>query len=449
VTTKLRDLVLVLSFSTALAGTCLAQEATPHVNASKADAWDASLLSPAVATEADLPLIKEPLVSSEADASDYLIRVAAGGFRGGGGGFRGGGGFGGFRGGGMGGFRGGGFGGRGGGFGGFRPGGGRVGGFHPGGFGGRHVGGGAQHFTGRHGGGMGGSHHGGMAGTRHNGAGGTRHGGLGAGPGRHGGFGGRGGGFRHGTAFVHGRYIPARFPVGFADVGVLPLIAVAGIIGTVAVGVYLADDERPFFQEQVVNVLDTYDDDDAFAWTGPRGTTARITATESVDWSFDAKVRRKLNVDALPEFAVIGETYVAEMELPIYSGVSTSNPEVERLRRGDKVYVYGRVQSAQGWFIVGRDGVAIGYVQADRLQKAPPGGALEAYNRNNPPPGPDIATDTVNINTRCRSLTYSIEGADGKHLETSNLAACKTAEGGWVRTAEGQQADALSAGGIH
>jgi hypothetical protein len=225
----------------------------------------------------------------------------------------------------------------------------------------------------------------------------------------------------------------------------LPAVAGSGIIGSASVGsTSVAADEVPAFQEQIVTVLENSPGSAERVWTSPSGKTLHLKPTGTAeDRTFQAEVRRKPNVDALPKYGVIGAPYAVRVETPVYAGFSVDKPEVEHLRPGDKVFILGQVASDHNWLIVGRNDEAIGYVPADRVRKeqARPSAAFQASDARRPGVPASGMTDLVSVITPCRSLSYAID-ADGKRLATGTLAACRSAQGGWVRIAEGRQADA-------
>jgi Ca-activated chloride channel family protein len=238
-------------------------------------------------------------------------------------------------------------------------------------------------------------------------------------------------------------------PATLPNAALLPAVAVGGIIGSPFGGnASIAADEVPAFQEQIVAGLETHAGADEYLWTSPSGKTVRFKLTETIAGrTFEAEVRRKQNIDALPRYEVIGATYVVRVESAVYAGFSVDKPEVEHLQPGDKVFVLGQVASDHNWLIVGRNDGAIGYVPADRMQKeqAGPSAAVHASDIRRPAdPASDWTTDKVSVATPCRSLSYAVDDATGKLLETGTLAACRSAQGGWVRVTEGKQADARS-----
>jgi Ca-activated chloride channel family protein len=241
--------------------------------------------------------------------------------------------------------------------------------------------------------------------------------------------------------------IPAQSPAASPNVALLPAVAGSGIIGSASVGsTSVAADEVPAFQEQIVAVIENSSDSAEHVWTSPSGKTVHLKLTGvTEDRTFLAEVRRKSSIDALPKYEVIGGPYAARVETPVYAGFSVDKPEVEHLRPGDKVFVLGQVASDHGWLIVGRNDQAIGYVPADRVQKeqAGPSAAIMASGARRPVVPSSGTTDRVSVVTQCRSLSYAID-ANGKRLDTGTVAACRSAQGGWVRVAEGRQADVQS-----
>ncbi len=248
--------------------------------------------------------------------------------------------------------------------------------------------------------------------------------------------------------YVPRKVAPAGYPAAFASAGALPAVAVAGIVGSPVVGnVSFAGDEARAFQEQIVGALAAGADSAGFVWTSPSGKTVRFDLGATIaERGFQAEVRRKRNIDALPGYQVIGAAYVALVETPVYAGAEADAAEVDRLQPGAKVFILGRVMAtfgrpaAQGdWLIVGRNDGAIGYVPADRvnLDPAGPSSAVQASAVSRPAdPASDWATDTVKAVTTCRSLRYTVDDAGGKRVEATVLAACRSAQGGgWVLVA--------------
>ncbi len=229
----------------------------------------------------------------------------------------------------------------------------------------------------------------------------------------------------------------------------LPSVATGGIIGSPLAGnAQLAENEVPAFQEQIVAGLETYADDAEHMWTSPAGKTVRFKLTGALAGrTFEVEVRRKPNVDALPQYEVIGAIYVARVDSPVYAGLSANKPKVGRLRPGDKVFILGQVASDHNWLIAGRNDGAIGYVPADRVEKeqtAPSAAVQTAVHASDIRRPADRASDwttgKVSVVTPCRTLSYLIDDADGKRLEAGTLAACRSAQGGWVRLSESRSA---------
>jgi Ca-activated chloride channel family protein len=237
---------------------------------------------------------------------------------------------------------------------------------------------------------------------------------------------------------------------GRSDVAVLPASIAGGIIGSSLGGnAAFAADEVTAFQEQIVIVLESHPDAAEHVWTSPSRKTVHFKpAGTTEDRTFEAEVRRKPEIDSLPRYGVIGATYVTRVESPVYAGFSMDKPEIEHLQPGDKVFVLGRVESDHDWLIVGRNGEAIGYVPAGRMQQEQvgPSAAVQASDTRRPAALSSAGiADRVNIVTRCRSVSYAID-TNGKRVESGALAACKGTQGGWVQVAEGKRADAQSPG---
>jgi hypothetical protein len=191
----------------------------------------------------------------------------------------------------------------------------------------------------------------------------------------------------------------------------------------------LAADGRERLALAVESALETELDGRVIALVAPDGGEMRVHFLFSQERFETVDMARAANVARLPEAAVIeGGWYAAET-----GAVLRPVPDIQTgfddggLRRGALLERLATITGVYGdrWYLVGRDGVGLGYVSAAEVT---PAGAYDGpVTRPHPPASGRIVTEQAEAITRCRTIDIRMQGRAG---ETGTV--CRNGDGRWL-----------------
>tara|TARA_R110002110_G_C13469589_1_gene719999 strand:+ start:21232 stop:22047 length:816 start_codon:yes stop_codon:yes gene_type:complete len=217
--------------------------------------------------------------------------------------------------------------------------------------------------------------------------------------------------------------------------GRIAAILAGGAIGAFAgraIGQMLDEQDQIAMQERSAYALATASDGQQVNWQSNRtGAQAVLTPTGTRQETRQMTLVRDQRVSVAPNLELIGETYATKSNANVRAGASTDTVVVNSLTAGQPVDVVGKV-SGSNWYLVSRDRVTIGYVHGDLLSKSATVTARlqEPIDLDKVQLRQGQVADTITASTTCRTMEYSVEGANGQSGNDS-FSACKATDGSW------------------
>lgn len=212
-------------------------------------------------------------------------------------------------------------------------------------------------------------------------------------------------------------------------------ILVGGAVGAFAgraLGQMLDEQDQIAMQERSAYALANASDGQQVNWRSSRtGARATLTPTGTRQEMRQMTLIRDQRISVAPNLELIGESYVAKSTSNVRAGASTGYPIVNAVSAGQAVDVVGKV-SGSNWYLVSRDRVSIGYVHGDLLRRSSTVTARlqEPIDLDQVQLRQGQVVDTITASTTCRTMEYSVEGANGQSGNDS-FSACKAADGSW------------------
>lgn len=217
--------------------------------------------------------------------------------------------------------------------------------------------------------------------------------------------------------------------------GRLAAILAGGALGAFAgraLGQMLDEQDQIAMQERSAYALANARDGQQINWQSSRtGAQAVLTPTGTRQVNRQMTLIRDERVAVAPNLELIGETYAAKSNTNVRAGASTDYPVVNTVSAGQLVDVVGQVQGTN-WYLVSRDRVSIGYIRRDLLTQP----TTVAHRLQEPIDLDQVqlrqgqVADTITASTMCRTMEYTVEGADGG-TGSDSFSACKAADGTW------------------
>lgn len=209
--------------------------------------------------------------------------------------------------------------------------------------------------------------------------------------------------------------------------------SIAGMIGY-EIGRSLDEKDRVVAHQRMALGLSQGKSGQAHTWTNPDKTAkATYTPQDARPATVTTRLVRQSNVEAVGSLDLIGQTYRAQSVAEVYASPQPKSKVVTKLASSEDVMVYGQV-SGQPWYVVGRNGVTVGYVQASALKpstersNAPSLIFQEPAAITNPA---NTAVSDITVNTTCRDMSYEI-ARNGNKVEEGTFRGCKKMDGNWA-----------------
>jgi uncharacterized protein YgiM (DUF1202 family) len=117
-------------------------------------------------------------------------------------------------------------------------------------------------------------------------------------------------------------------------------------------------------------------------------------------------------------FELVGKDYHATGNVHVRKGPGTNHPVTGALAAGETITVIGKLQH-EDWYLIGRDGVATGYVYGKNLAE----GAAEPRGRAETASDAPVETATVDANRTCRTVEQVVKDKKGRE-KTETIRAC-------------------------
>lgn len=232
---------------------------------------------------------------------------------------------------------------------------------------------------------------------------------------------------------VAGGLIGSQFGKGTGQiVAVIAGSAIGGLVGSY-VGEQLDAQDRKELEARSATALASVPDGQSVAWASNR-TDARAqivpsnTRTETRNMTFVRSAKIESPVSMRP----LGKPYQANSASNVRSGPSTQNPIVDGLQASETFTAMGSVGGDQ-WIVVGKNGVAVGYVAASLVspasQTTAPATLAKPVNLDDIQLQEGYVAEEMVAQTECRTLDYNVQSSKGSGSES--FEACRKPDGSW------------------
>ena len=223
--------------------------------------------------------------------------------------------------------------------------------------------------------------------------------------------------------------------------------AIGGAIGFYAgkqIGRYLDEQDQQALAAETAQALAT-DSAGTSTWQSERsGASAEIRTGDISYTNQNREVKRLATVQAVPAIKLENEEYQTTTSLRVRSGPGTRYAVITTLQPGDVVNSAGRTDN--GWLMLAKQDVTVGYVHANYVQPYNPVEQAQAQGvdldsvdvasieKQEAFSGIDLdsvetTSSTVTAQTGCRDVEISVKTEQGVEKETSR--ACQRADGVW------------------
>ncbi|WP_275098321.1 SH3 domain-containing protein [Sedimenticola hydrogenitrophicus] len=223
--------------------------------------------------------------------------------------------------------------------------------------------------------------------------------------------------------------------------------AIGGALGFYAgkvIGRNLDERDRQALAAQTIEVLDQ-PTASVSTWQSDRSGAAAEIKTGEISYKSETReVKRLATVEAVPNIRLESREYQTTSALRVRSGPGTRYQTITTLQPGDRVDSAGRTEN--GWLMLAKKGVTVGYVHGDYvtpynpIEQAKAEGIdldsveLESLPRQEAFAGIDLdsmetTTSTVTAQLGCRDVQISVTTDQGTENETAQ--ACQKPDGVW------------------
>ncbi|MFC4235078.1 SH3 domain-containing protein [Thalassospira xianhensis] len=249
---------------------------------------------------------------------------------------------------------------------------------------------------------------------------------------------------------VGGTILGAQFGNGTGQLVATAIGATAGYMIGDWIGGMLDPTDAEAVQQRTNQTLDAGNDGDVVTWNNPdTGASAEIVPTNTRQVAAKVEVQRPKVVASPVGMTIVGEERVVTKGANVRSAPSTDSDVLTGLRAGDRINAVGSVANGN-WYLVGRDGKAIGYVYHTLLAEPNviPDMQMAAADTAQDPEAAKVAeekvverdsdvidldaefeTETLIVQTTCRDVSMTV--SDGSESEQKNYSACKSPDGVW------------------
>lgn len=220
--------------------------------------------------------------------------------------------------------------------------------------------------------------------------------------------------------------------------------AAAGFYAGKLIGRHLDERDRQALAAQTIEALDQ-PSATVSSWQSDRSGAAAEIKTGEISYKSESReVKRLATVEAVPRIRLESREYRTTSALRVRSGPATRYPTITTLQPGDLVSSAGRTDN--GWLMLAKKGVTVGYVHGDYVAPYNPvaqakadGIDLDSVEVDSLPrqegfAGIDLdnmetTTSTVTAQLGCRDVQISVTTEKGTENETTQ--ACQKPDGVW------------------
>lgn len=251
---------------------------------------------------------------------------------------------------------------------------------------------------------------------------------------------------------VGGAVLGAQFGKGTGQLIATAIGATAGYMIGDWVGEMLDPEDAQAVENTTIQTLNASNDGEKVTWQNPdTGASAEITPTNTRQVTAEVEVKRPKIVASPVGMTIIGEEQTILKGANVRAAPSTDSDILTGLAANTPINVIGSVKNAT-WYLVGRDGKAIGYVYHTLVGVPATSADIQTVSTEpkveNSPEAEKIAneeiaaqnddvidldaefeTETLIAQTTCRDISMTV--SDGSEAEQKNYAACKSPDGVW------------------
>lgn len=218
----------------------------------------------------------------------------------------------------------------------------------------------------------------------------------------------------------------------------------AGYYAGRAIGRHLDEQDRKALAASTVDALEQ-EGSGVATWNSDRSGASAEIKTGEISYQAEPKqVKRLATVEAVPSIKLESRQYETTSALRVRAGPGTRYGIVTTLNDGDVVTSAGRTDN--GWLMLAKQGVTVGYVHGDYVQPYNPVQAVRAKGidldseqvetlpKQEGFAGIDLDTvettsSTVTAQRGCRDVEISVSTKQGTEQETTQ--ACQKPDGVW------------------
>ena len=218
----------------------------------------------------------------------------------------------------------------------------------------------------------------------------------------------------------------------------------AGFYAGKMIGRNLDERDQQALASSTVNALDSNSSGSSTWKSSHSGATAQIKTGEVTYKSQPQEVKRLATVEAVPSIKLENREYQTSSALRVRSGPGTGYAVINTLMQGDVVKSAGRTDN--GWLMLAKDGVTVGYVHGNYVKPYDPAAAaraagfdLDSVDIDTLPKqeafaGVDLdaletTASTVTAQAACRDIAISVQTEKG--VENKSTKACQNSAGVW------------------
>lgn len=230
--------------------------------------------------------------------------------------------------------------------------------------------------------------------------------------------------------------------------GALVGAALGGVVGN-RIGASLDEKDKQALLAQSARALTASNDGQSSNWKSDHtGATATVTTRETRTEEKPVTIVREKRVVVGQNLKLINKSYATNQSSKVRVGPGTDYEQIGSMRNGEQFTAVG--QTPDGWLLIAKKGVSVGYIRSDLASAATTQTANAAKIRdggvdldavaNNSSQAVDldgvnidnmeVVAEKVNAKTTCRTVDMNVKDAKGQQT-TDSIKACQAADGAW------------------
>ncbi|MCE2571139.1 SH3 domain-containing protein [Motilimonas eburnea] len=256
-----------------------------------------------------------------------------------------------------------------------------------------------------------------------------------------------------------GVLVGSAFGSGSGKVAAMIIGGVAGSLIGNYIGASLDEQDRQAMARHSAQAMNELEDGQPTVWKSETSNaSAVITPVATTQKTKTMKVVKLKQVEVLPVKTMISQPYQTKSSLNVRPTPSTEHQAVGGLKQGEVVTAVGAVEN--GWIMVAKNSITLGYVHPDFIQPYVPGNHINEQEREvaaqqsmrtaidldaidtqqtsaqlSQDTGFDLDSielteDELVATTECRTMEAKVTSDKGQQ-STETFNACKAADGAW------------------